>query len=338
MATFSRRRLLALSAGAGLAVLAGCRPSRSGTLIHSAGTLSQSWLGQLPKSWATRRLDGPQEVLSASEADLVQLVDGWATTAPAERFQALPGAIQPLLERLDPIALPISRLLGPAAGPPMAFPWALGTWVLMVRRRPDLIERASEGWSLLLDPSLKDRLILPSSPRVVISLLAGPGSRTEPDLPERLCRLRSQALAFDDIGGLNLLLAAEADAIVLPSQRAVPLLRRDPRLQAVIPAGGSPLIWNLLLRPAGSSQAPPINWLSKVLQEPLLTRLLAEGWVPPLPRATLEPLLRNQSAAIRSLLLPELAVLSQCHTLAPLNETERAQQQALWDGAAPAAP
>jgi hypothetical protein len=92
----------------------------------------------------------------------------------------------------------------------MAFPWAFGTWVLMVRRRPDLIERASEGWSLLLDPSLKDRLVLPSSPRVVISLLAGPGSRTEPDLPERLRRLRSQALAFDDIGGLNLLLAAEA--------------------------------------------------------------------------------------------------------------------------------
>ena len=38
---------------------------------------------------------------------------------------------------------------------------------------------------------------------------------------------------------------------MLPRQRVVGLLRRDPRLQVLLPEHGSPLSWNLLLRPAG---------------------------------------------------------------------------------------
>ena len=338
MATFSRRRLLTLSAGGGLALLTGCRPARSGSLTLVAGTLPRSWLSQLPRDWGTRTVASPEAVLNATGADLLALSDGWATTAPRERFAPLPASISPWLERLDPLAQPISRLLAPAGAPARAIPWALGTWILLVRRRPDLIDRAAEGWSLLLDPSLKGRLVLPSSPRVLISLLAGsrPWS-SDPSLADRLRRLRAQTLAFDDVNGLNLLLAGDAEAIVLPSQRAVPLLRRDPRLQAVLPAGGSPWIWSLLLQPRGTTMPLPRDWLERALQEPLLSRLLAEGWVPPLPRATLEPLLRRQEPRLRALLLPEPGLMQQCRTLSPLSTEEQSQAQALWDGAAPAA-
>lgn len=338
MATFSRRRLLSLSAGGGLAILAGCGPTRRGTLIHGPATLPASWLSQLPRTWQARTVVGSREVLDARGADLLQLSDGWATTTPASHFQALPAGIAPLLNRLDPIAAPISRLLAPTGSAARAFPWALGTWVLLVRERPDLVARAPEGWSLLLDPSLKGRLLLPSSPRVVISLLAGKARLDQPTLPEQLRRLRAQALAFDDVDGLNLLLAGDADAIVLPSQRVIPLLRRDPRLLAVQPAGGTPLIWSLLLQPAGATMPLPLDWLAQALREPLLTRLMTEGWLPPLPRTRLEPLLRQQPTMIRSLLLPDPVLLDRCHTLAPLTPPERARAQALWDAAGPATP
>ena len=45
----------------------------------------------------------------------------------------------------------------------------------------------------------------------------------------------------------------------------------------------------------------PLDWLGEALREPLLSRLLAAGWVPPLERTRLEPLVRRQPAAIRSL-------------------------------------
>ena len=46
-------------------------------------------------------------------------------------------------------------------------------------------------------------------------------------------------------------------------------------LQALLPASGSPLWWNLLLRPAGASRPVPLEWLRDGLTLPLLDRLLA---------------------------------------------------------------
>ncbi len=338
MATFTRRRLLSLSAGGALALLGGCASGRRGSLVHSPGSLPGSWLSALPKDWQGRAVAGPRQVLEASSADLIQLNDGWATTAGASTFAPLGAEILPLLRQLDPFTAPISRLLAPAGHPVRAFPWAFGTWLLLVRERPDLLERASEGWSVLLDPSLKGKLVLPSSPRVVISLLAGGGGQQAPTLPDQLRRLRRQALAYDDRDGLNLLLNGDAEAIVLPSQRALALLRRDPRLQALQPNGGTPLIWNLLLCPNSASMPLPVTWFARILQEPGLSQALNDGWVPPLPRARLEGAVARQPAALRGLLLPDQELLLQCHTLAPLNAAERASAQALWDGAAPVSP
>jgi putative spermidine/putrescine transport system substrate-binding protein len=115
----------------------------------------------------------------------------------------------------------------------------------------------------------------------------------------------------------------------------MPLLRSDPRLAVVLPAQGSPLGWNLLLRPTGAAALPPTTWLESVLQAPLLPRLLAAGWVPPLPRAALEQAATSLPPAQRALLLPPEALLERCWSLPPLTPDERLALQALWDGAAP---
>jgi hypothetical protein len=173
----------------------------------------------------------------------------------------LPGTSSPppdapeLLAQLAPFAAPVSRLFQPEDAPELAFPWAFSTWVLVLRSRPDLARRRQEGWDLLLDPSLKNRLVLPSSPRVVIELVlrqlglasppsglaapsqppsqpndhpqGPPGPKAEPavlddpKLLEAVQRLRRQALACDEANGLNLLLAGEADAAVLPAPPGV---------------------------------------------------------------------------------------------------------------------
>jgi len=121
---------------------------------------------------------------------------------------------------------------------------------------------------------------------------------------------------------------------VVPRQRVVPLLRRDPRLAAVLPDQGAPLGWNLLLSSAGAPAAP-IDWLAEVLQPPLLPRLLAAGWVPPLPAAVLGRAVEAFPPELRQLLNPPAAVLGRCRRLPPLSPAEHLRLQALWDGAAP---
>jgi hypothetical protein len=322
---WSRRRVLRLGVLAGTLSLAGC--GRSGPqLLASRGELPTSWSKRLPSPWSVRFADGPAEVLQgATAAALIQLADGWALERSRADLQ--PIGTPELVARLDPRAVAAARLFAPAGSPLLAFPWSVSPWVIVFRNRPDLARRAAEGWSLLLDPSLRERLVLPSSPRVCIALVG--------EDPVRLARLRRQALAHDDRNGLNLLLSGEADAAVLPRQPVVPLLRRDPRLRVVLPPEGAPLAWNLLLRPAGAVVEPPLEWLAAILEPPLLPRLLTAGWVPPLPLPALRTALAGSPPPLTALLAPPATVWERCRSLPPLAEEERRRLQSLWDAAAP---
>ncbi|MCP9930090.1 twin-arginine translocation pathway signal [Cyanobium sp. AMD-g] len=324
----SRRTLLRLGAASALTLLAGC-DRQEPLLLGSRGDLPAAWVRRLPKPWRSQLLEDPAQVLARAAAPLtglVQLSDGWAGELRPDNLQ--PIGTPALVERLEPMAAPLARLHGPPGGGPLAFPWSYGPWVLVLRSRPDLARRRSEGWDLLLDPSLAGRLVLPSSPRVTFALVG--------EDPERLRRLRRSALAYDERDGLSLLLTGEAEAAVLPRQRVVGLLRRDPRLQVLLPESGSPLSWNLLLRPAGPHPEPPLEWLGEALEPPLLPALLAGGWVPPLPRDQLQRALADFPAAVAALLLPPQPVLERCFSLTPMAAAERRRLQQLWDGAAPA--
>ena len=175
--SLSRRQLLRVVGLGGMALtaagLSGCRRSVAGQVLAVRSALPQPWLKALPVGWNSRLFENPQALLEHTQqlplsSALISLSDGWA--APLPREQLLPLDAAPLLDQLDPMAKPVSRLFAPAESPALAFPWAFGTWVVLLRNRSDLFARREEGWNLLLDPSLRGRLVLPASPRVLIEL------------------------------------------------------------------------------------------------------------------------------------------------------------------------
>jgi putative spermidine/putrescine transport system substrate-binding protein len=321
----SRRAVLGLAAMTGVGLLAGCQ-RRPVELVASRGDLASAWAAELPRGWSLKLLDDPLQVLAQRDkAQLLQLSDGWAGSLdPAAQA---PIGSDALLARLDPAAQPVSRLFA-SEGPARAWPWSVSPWVLVLRNRPDLMRQAAEGWNLLLDPSLAGKLVLPSSPRVTLSLIG--------EDPDRLAQLRRAAMAYDEPNGLNLLLTAKAEAAVVPRHRVVPLLRRDPRLQVLLPSGGAPLSWNLLLRGGQPMPEPPLDWLAAVLEPPLLARLLLAGWVPPLPIAALQRAVAGLPDPLARLLAPPQEVWQRCFSLPPLTEAERRRLQRLWDASAAA--
>ena len=181
----------------------------------------------------------------------------------------------------------------------------------------------------MLDPALKGRVVLPQSPRLVMSL----AERMQ--VADGLRQLRAQAYTFDDRQGLNWLFQGKARVAVLPLQRCLPSLRRDPRLSVVLPNSGAPLNWTVLVRSALTREPLPQQWVEQSWQEPLLGQLLAGGWIPPLPRAELRLALRAIPKAYRSIVLPSKEVWSRCWSLPVLTAVQQIELDQRWSQSTP---
>ena len=325
----NRRRFLQFAAVTAAAGLSGC--SRGGsvpTLRASPETLPSIWRRDLPGPWRFDALSGTTSLESPwpSPTDLLALADGWLPEISPERLQAI--AADALQLRIGSLG---QRFLNevPLVWQSLLLPVAFSPWVMVIRRDGTTSPALEAGWDALLDPSVEGKLLLPSSPRLLISLAERMGDG------DALRRLRAAALSFDDRFGMNWLLQGDARVAVMPLQRCMTALQRDPRLTAVLPQQGAPLHWTLLVRPSQTVEPIPQDWVLKAWNQPLLSRLLAQGWIPPLPRDELVGAEARIPLRLRSLVLPQESVWAQSWMLLPPDAAEAQRLQQLWEASAP---
>ena len=327
----SRRSVLQLTAGAGLAFLAGCRGGlKPPQLLAARGTLPKAWQEQLPSPWITswqELEDGESSVADADQGgDLLALTDGWLDQLPPDRLQAIQAPS--LSDRLGPQARRFLAQLGDARSG-QVLPVGVSPWVMLFRNGAEWTQAAQAGWEVLLQPSLTGKVVLPASPRWLMALADRLGDGGE------LRRLRGQLLTMDDRRATNWLLKGDARVVVLPLQRCMALLRRDPRLTAVLPESGAPLHWTLLVRPEGTREPLPQMWVEQAWEAPLRQTLLRSGWRVPLKPVELNAERGALPAAWRDLLMPSEAVWRRCWSLPPLQEEQRIALQQRWRSSAP---
>ena len=324
----SRRHVLQMIGATGTVLLAGCRPATTApTLMAPAGVLPKPWADALPKPWrlalAPAQKDWTPE--DQARADVLVMGDGWLDAHPAETLQ--PIAAEPLLSQFDGQANALLGGLG--ALQDRVLPLAVSPWVMLLRDDPAM---AQEGWPLLLDASMKGRVVLPASPRLVMSLADHLGGG------QALSALRRQVLTYDDRQATNWLLKGEAKVVVLPLSRCIALLGRDPRLRAVLPATGAPLHWTVLLRPEASREPVPQSWVEQGWRAPLRRRLAQLGWRAPIIASGSVEDQKALSARLRPLLFPTADTWSRCWSLPLLSPEDRSALEALWRDSAPEPP
>ena len=324
----SRRRLLQLFGGAGLAALAGCRStSAAPRFLAAKDGIPRPWRESLPSPWRFLATSGTDLVADAEleQPDLLALSDGWLTRIPPDQLQDLEAA--PLQSKLDAKARAFLASL-PSRRAAQVLPVGVSPWVMVLRRRESWLGSARRSWNVLLDPSLQGRIVLPASPRWVMNL----ADHLDGDDP--LPRLRQQVLTLDDRQGLNWLLKGEAQLVVLPLQRCMPLLRRDPRLTAVLPIGHL-CIGHCWFVPAQTRKPLPRAWVEQAWSEPMASSLLRQGWRPPLSRQELEPAGQSIPSRWRQLALPDPEFWSRCWSLPPVTTSEQNQMAQRWTQSAP---
>ena len=333
-ATFSlpplrRRTLLQIGVLGVAAGLTGCAQSGiKPTLRAPADILPALWRRQLPAPWRFEPLSGsaPFQTPWPKPIDLLALTDVWLSSFTPDQLQ--PVAAPALDAELGALGRRFLRE-APADWASKLLPVGVSPYVLLFRREGLALPAADAGWMTLLDPAFKGKVLLPDSPRLLMSLA------DHLDDPDGLRRLREAAISFDDRYGLNWLLQGDARVAVLPLQRCMQALKRDPRLTAVLPEAGSPLHWTLLARPALTAEPLPQAWVSQAWTSPLRARLLAQGWIPPLPREVLLEAGSRIPTDLRSLVLPSQEVWSRSWSLYPLDADEVLSLQARWRASAP---
>ena len=329
LGSLSRRHVLQMIGATGSVLLAGCRQATaSPTLMAPAGVLPKPWADALPKPWRLMLASSQQEWRPEERArvDLLVMADGWLDAYSADALQ--PIASEPLRRQLDRQAQSLLGELG--ALQDRVLPLAVSPWVMLLRDDPAM---AKEGWPLLLDSAVAGRVVLPASPRLVMSLADHLGGS------QSLSTLRRQALTFDDRQASNWLLKGDARVVVLPLNRCIALLRRDPRLRAVLPASGAPLHWTVLLRPEASREPVPQSWVEQGWRDPLRRRLVQLGWRAPITSS--DPVsgsMADQNALsvrLRPLLFPPAETWSRCWSLPPLPPQGQKDLERLWRDSAP---
>ena len=329
LGSLSRRHVLQMIGATGSVLLAGCRQATaSPTLMAQAGVLPKPWADALPKPWRLMLASSQQEWRPEDRArvDLLVMADGWLDAYSADALQ--PIASEPLRRQLDRQAQSLLGELG--ALQDRVLPLSVSPWVMLLRDDPAM---AKEGWPLLLDSAVAGRVVLPASPRLVMSLADHLGGS------QSLSTLRRQALTFDDRQASNWLLKGDAQVVVLPLNRCIALLRRDPRLRAVLPASGAPLHWTVLLRPEASREPVPQSWVEQGWRDPLRRRLVQLGWRAPITSS--DPVsgsMADQNALsvrLRPLLFPPAETWSRCWSLPPLPPQGQKDLERLWRDSAP---
>ncbi|WP_320674249.1 ABC transporter substrate-binding protein [Prochlorococcus sp. MIT 1341] len=325
--SIGRRRFLQLGLSAGITGLAGCTGTDLRAVLRGAPEiLPKKWIRSLPSDWQYKPLEisknqDPFGNAFRSRIDLLALSDGWLEVLAEKTLSPIRST--GLDKRLGEQAWSfLKSLKGGFAS--YVLPIGFTPWVMLFRNGENFLQEANNSWDALLDPALKGLVVLPRSPRLLISISERLKSY------DSLRQLKAQALTFDDKNALNWLSNGDARVAVVPLHQCLTSVRMDPRLSIAFPKDGVPLHWTLLVRPLKTRQPLPVSWIEKAWSPPLIGRIMAEGWIPAIPISERLEQIKRVPSRFKPLIFPSADVWSRCWSLPPLTNQKKEDLRSKW--------
>ena len=282
----SRREFIRLGYLGSVIGLASCTFDAKESIISiPKGILPKELLQNLPRYCQLNLIETSAAINSSKfkkdnkDFDFLGIGDGWLKEISLEEFQEIKS--DELTSRLNRQAILFMSSFGTEQYMKI-LPIGFSPWVMLFRSGKEWLPRAKESWNVLLDPRLRGQIVLPESPRVVMSIA------DRMAIEDPLTRLRNHVKTYDDKNAINWVLSGEARVAVLPLQYCFPYLSKDPRLSIAFPREGAPLNWTVILKSKSTDKSFPHDWIKQTWEPPLVSKLLFRGWIPPLPFSELK--------------------------------------------------
>jgi len=304
-------------------LLSGCSTSQQRFVFRGvSNSFPSEFVNCLPKTWEFSPIKEiayskiPYKSILQEKTDLLVLNDGWISNLPF-------GALQKIKANSirDDFSKQTSSFLD-GLGEDYKyriFPLAVSPWVILFRNEDALDLKNKNSWEVILSSALKDQIVFPNSPYLLISIAQKIGFFND------LSKIKSQAKSFDDRNALNWLVSGRANAAVLPLSSCVDILFKDPRLSVLLPQEGSPLNWTALASPLMSQIPFPTDSFDSLWGTTYLRSVIRKGFLPPISFSGIRRQSINIPEKYQSIFLPEESVWNKCWSL-PLLGLEDTQE------------
>ena len=227
----------------------------------------------LQKSWIKKNINFSNLYLNDNfdSSQLLIVNDGWINQINYDLFQNISSNLK---NKLDERALAILNNF-PEKQRKKILPIGVMPYVVVIKNNKSLRITADQSWDFLLSESLKKKIILPDSPRVVMSIAK------KMNTDNSLRKLLDQAFAFDDKNALNWLINSDINLAIMPYSLCFESFKIDSRLSFIFPNQGVPLIWNFILTKSLIYEKNINEWLSYLDNKMIIDKLRLEGFFIP---------------------------------------------------------
>jgi len=326
---FGRRNFIKYGLIYSSLLLSGCSISKRKLALRGVeNTFPSEFVDSLSSAWEfvpiknIESKEFPYKSTLQEKTDLLVLNDGWISDLPFSSLKEIKN--NNFKKNLSKQATSFLDGLGEGYKN-RVLPLAVSPWVILLRNKDSLTLKNKNSWELILSRDLKNQIVFPKSPYLLISIAQKIG------LFNSLSIIKSQARSFDDRNALNWVVSGRARAAVLPLSSCVGSLMKDPRLSILFPIEGSPLNWTVLASPKLSMEPFPFDWLDSVWGPVYSKRIIRKGFLPPIDFSYLSRKNIDVSQRYKSIFLPAESVWKK-RCAAPIISMEEKKDLALnWN-------
>ena len=327
---FTRRQILQIGGG-GLSIFFLLKYFRnlSGKVKISfqSSFLPISFKKTLPKKWTKQNINFEQLNFEENkkklyDSDFVLINDGWVNTLNFNKFEDINDTY--LSDKLDKRSLNYLNFFDENKGSKL-FPIGVVPYAIVIKDNKDLINAANQSWDFLLSKKLTGKIILPKSPRIIMSIA------TAIEDINSLGKLKSQAMIYEDKNTLDVLINSEACLAIVPYTLCYKSSKTDSRISLVFPSQGVPLMWNFILAKSKYNSEVLFEWIDSLEKNRIIDKLSTQGWYLPFNNEYSQSKFNNIVKSKISSKGPSQKCWENSWPFAPLDSQRKINYEKLWN-------
>ena len=319
----TRKKFLDIAKLSVLFLLTSCNGlSRKISIGFYKNFLPVNFINLLPKNWKKENLNYKEDNSNKNfrNKDLILINDGWLSRVDLKGFNDISEPLMNYLDERSKYYLSNWTLFEQKK----LYPIGVIPYAVIIKNNERYKITNKDNWDFLLSKDFIGKMILPNSPRILISIAERINNKNA------MKAIINKYNIYDDINAIDWLINTDAVLAILPLTICKKYLKIDSRLSIIFPNQGVPLMWNFLLLNHNFNQTLLLNWIDKLLERNSLNKLVKDGLYLPFNNESVQSNYKYISKSGRLLNRPSEECWKNSWSFNSLKDSEKVELEKIW--------